>query len=301
MQPSPPATDRDHWPELARRWRLLGPPLRPQDEDVRAYQAVIDGRPAGSRPPRVLLLGVTPEIYRLRWPEGTDFQAADRARAMIEAVWPGPREAARCEDWTALRLPDASRDVVLCDGGLHLLSYPEGQAALVRSLRRVLAPGGLCLLRLFVPPREPEPPSRVLADLRAGRIPDSNLLKLRLGMSLQREAGEGVRLADVWDAFAEGEADPEALATRAGWAPDEVRAIEAYRGSESRYHFVTVAEAKQLFCRAPGGFEAIALREPSYPLGERCPLLVLRRAPDADRGGVSRTRAGAAARSPAGV
>jgi SAM-dependent methyltransferase len=267
----------DHWPELGRRWRLLGPPLRPQAEDIRGYQEAIARRPRASAPPRVLLLGVTPEIYHLRWPAGTDFQATDRAQAMIDNVWPGSPAAARCEDWTALSLPDRSRDLVFCDGGLHLLPYPEGQAALVRSLARVLAPAGLCILRLFVPPAAPEAPEAVLRDLSAGRIPDTNLLKLRLGMALQKQPRDGVRLADVWNAFHEAEPDAERLAARGGWPAEEVRAIEAYRGSESRYHFVSVDEERALFCARPGGFEAVSVRVPAYRLGERCPMLTLRR------------------------
>ena len=50
---------------------------------------------------------MTPEIYHLRWPAGTEFQAADRAQAMIDNVWPGSPAAVHCEDWTALSLPDA--------------------------------------------------------------------------------------------------------------------------------------------------------------------------------------------------
>jgi hypothetical protein len=89
-----------------------------------------------------------------------------------------------------------------------------------------------------------------------------------------------VQLADVWDAFVQAEPDAEALAARAGWRPEEVGAIEAYRGSHSRYHFVNVGEVCELFCRRPGGFDRVAIRVPTYVLGERCPMLTLRRTED---------------------
>jgi SAM-dependent methyltransferase len=267
----------DHWPELARRWSQTGPPLRVSPEDQRAYaQAAAERLREGARP-RVLLLGVTPELYGLPWPEGTDLLAVDRSQAMIDHVWLGPREAARCEDWTALSLPDGSRDLALCDGGFHLLEHPGEQARLVRRLGRVLAEDGLCALRLFVPPARPEAPEEVLRDLRRGAIPDVNALKLRLAMSLQRGPERGVRLAEVWDTLHAVEPDVAALASRLGWPPEPMSTLEAYRGASAAYHFVTIDELCELFCREPGGFRVESIRIPAYPLGERCPLVALRR------------------------
>jgi len=267
--------EHDHWPELARRWDLSGPPLRVAPEDLRAYAEASAAAHAGA--PRLLLLGVTPELYRMPWPAGTDFLAVDRSQAMIDLVWPGPRDAVRREEWTALPLPDGSRDLALCDGGFHLLTHPEGQAQLVESLHRVLSQGGLCVLRLFVPPKEPESPDDVLRDLRAGRIASVNALKLRLGMALQRGPREGVRLGAVWDAFQRAEPDASDLSARIGWPVEQILSIDAYRGSTGAYHFVTVDQAADLFCRDPGGFRVESLRVPSYALGERCPVIALRR------------------------
>jgi SAM-dependent methyltransferase len=267
----------DHWSELAKRWQLSGPPLRVGRDDVEGYADAVKRWTHASRAPRVLLLGVTPELYAMDWPPGTDFLAVDRAQAMIDCVWPGPRERVRCEDWTALSLPDASCDLALCDGGFHLLSHPGGQADLVRSLRRVLAGGGLCVLRLFVPPARAESPDAVLRDLLAGRIASVDALKLRLGMALQRDARAGVALARVWDVFERAVPDPEAAQAAIGWPVDRIRSMDAYRGAASRYHFVSVEQVRQLFCVDPGGFEVESLRIPGYELGERCPVLALRR------------------------
>jgi hypothetical protein len=64
-----------------------------------------------------------------------------------------------------MKLPAASRDIVLCDGGINLLAYPEEQQHLASTLKGVLAEGGLCILRLFVRPAEREPCDAVVADL----------------------------------------------------------------------------------------------------------------------------------------
>lgn len=266
-----------HWPEIARQWQRVGPPLRPTQEDIGLCWEAVQEWVRHRGTPRVLLLGVTPELYLLPWPKGTDFLAVDRTQAMIDSVWPGPREAVQCADWLALTLPDSSRDIALCDGGLHLLAYPQEQGQLVRVLRRILSDQGFCILRLYVPPPQRESPDAVLRDLLEGSIPSLNILKLRLGMALMESASEGVELGTVWRAIHAVAPDLERLALRIGWPVKHMLAINTYRGSTARYHFVTIDEVSDLFCGNPGGFEVHRLHVPSYELGERCPTIVLRR------------------------
>ena len=269
----------DHWPDQARGWRYIGPPLRPVAEDIACCTEIAQAWTREHGAPRVLLLGVTPELYRLPWPPGTDFLAADHTQAMIDLVWPGPKEAVLRAEWQELALPAASRDIVLCDGGLHLLPYPSAQRQLVERLRDIVADGGLCIFRLFVPPARPEGTEAVLADLLAGRIANQNILKLRLGMSLWRNAMEGVELAKVWQAFHGAVPDPEALAPRIGWAPECLHAIDTYRDTANRYHFVTVTAAAEMF--SVERYELQQIYTPSYALGDRCPTVVFRRRKDA--------------------
>ena len=186
---------------MTRAWKWLGPPLRPADEDIAFYTAAISQWVGSNGPPRVLLLGLTPELYSLPWPMGTDFLAVDRARPMIDTVWPGPKDAVLCADWTTMALPDGSRDIVLCDGGMEQLQFPQKHQRLVRILRRVVPPDGLVILRLYVLPSKAESPELVLKDLVQGRISNMNILKLRLGMALQDASSEGVPRNIIWDAF----------------------------------------------------------------------------------------------------
>ncbi|MHC4711919.1 MAG: hypothetical protein ACYTAN_01435 [Planctomycetota bacterium] len=265
------------WPEVARKWRLLGPPLRPSPEDVRFCEDAAREWIRHRGAPRVLLLGVTPELYHLPWPEGTDLLAVDRTRAMIEAVWPGPREAALCEDWLEMNLPGGSRDIVLCDGGLNLLAYPGEQRRLAGILRGVLSGEGLFIFRLFVPPAGRESTDMILKELLAGEIPNLNILKLRLWAALQNSPMEGVELDTVWRAIHAAAPDLEGLASRIDWPLENTLAINAYRGSTARYYLGTVDDVTGLFCGDPGGFEVLRVCMPSYEGGERCPTVVLRR------------------------
>src|SRR5271155_1271552 len=88
-----------HWGAIARQWDRLGAPLRPSAEDLDFFTATVDEWSQQYGAPRVLLLGVTPEIYHLRWPCGTHLLAADHTRSMIDSVWPGPAEQVILADW----------------------------------------------------------------------------------------------------------------------------------------------------------------------------------------------------------
>ena len=264
-----------HWPETARLWALLGPPLRPSPEDIVMVTAAVAGWAKRNGPPRALILGVTPELYALPWPEGTDLLAMDHTQAMIDVVWPGPRESVLLADWTAMPLPDASRDVTVCDGGFVLLPHPQAHHAMIRELARILAPGGLCILRLFTPPDAPEAPAAVISDLFAGRIPNMNVLKLRLHAALQEDPRRGVRLGDTWSALHAAAPDLSALATRLGWTQGHTLAISAYRDSDVRYCLFSAKAVQDMFSQA--GFECVSVQRAGYALGERCPTLVLRR------------------------
>ncbi|MBL8792554.1 MAG: class I SAM-dependent methyltransferase [Planctomycetia bacterium] len=271
------ASARGHWLDIAHHWHQVGAPLRPSAQDVASYTDLIGQWAAVHGAPRALILGVTPELYRLPWPAGSELTAVDHTVAMIEAVWPGPRSAAVHAEWTDLPFTAASFDIVLCDGGWHLLSYPHDQRCLLDELRRIVPPDGLCIMRLFVPPVQPETPAAVLHDLLRGAMPNLNILKLRLGMALQVSRECGVLLADVWQALHQAAPDFVRLADQLGWSLAHLLAVNSYRDCPSRYHFVSVAEVREQFTEQPGGFSFVDCRMPTYALGERCPVVAFRR------------------------
>ena len=176
-----------------------------------------------------------------------------------------------------MRLPASSRDIVLCDGGINILAYPDEQLRLASILRGVLAEGGLCIVRLYVPEVEREERDAVLGDLMAGRIPDLNLLKLRLWMALQESPSQGVELDTVWRTVHDAAGTLEDLAAKVGWPLERTLALNVYRGSTTRYWFAPVNEVTRIFCDDVGGFELVSICVPSYEGGKHCPTVVLRR------------------------
>jgi len=270
--------DLGQWPQVARLWAQVVPPLRPSQEDIDIYQDILRKWTDSRHAPRALLLGVTPEIYGLAWPRDTDLIAVDRSQAMIDSVWPGSRRAAKCGDWLEMKLPKASRNLVFCDGGMNLLAYPDEHRRLVAALTDILSPAAQCILRLFAPPQRYEAPEIVFEELVAGGIPNLSVLKLRLWAALQRNAVEGVALADVWRTVKDAVGDLEKFADKIGWPVEQLLAINAYRDTCARYHLITIDETVALFC-ANGAFRLGDVQIPGYEYGDRCPIVVLEREP----------------------
>jgi SAM-dependent methyltransferase len=261
---------------IADRWRLLGPPLRPVGEDLQfVREAALRWKARAARAPQVVILGVTPELWELPWPDGARVRAIDRSAEMIEHVWPGPASDAAQRDWLDLPFADESVDIVACDGGWHLLDG-SGQARLATELARVVAPGGCFVARLFTPPDVAETPAEVVTDLWAGAIPSLNHLKLRLGMALADE-NRRTYLPDVWRFIHDLDPDWSSLAEKLGWEADHLAAIDAYRDADASYEWARIDEVVVKLCNGETGFEPEAVASPAYLLGERCPTVVVRK------------------------
>jgi hypothetical protein len=256
----------DHWSENARRWALLGPPLRPCAEDTALAARALARH--GGRPARGLVLGVTPELCTLPWPAGSTVLAADRVRAMIDVVFPpGAGRHPVVADWLALPLAAGSIDVAIGDGCLSTLPYPDGYRALAAELARV---SRLVALRVFVAPPRPETLEEVVAALP--EIASFDALKWRVAATLA--GGErDVPLVAIYEAVAAAFPDRAALAARTGWPHAAIDHLDVYRGSPARYSFPTLAEVRATFAAE---LDEVACEVPRYPLGERFPTMTWR-------------------------
>ena len=160
----------NYWDRIADLWRLFGPPIRPAADDLVVYQEIVDRATALiDGPPRVLLLGVTPELYRLRWPADAEVLALDSSSPMLEAVWQGPADTAVTGSWTAMPFADQSFTLLLCDAGVGLLD-PVGQGELLAEVQRVLVPDGTLAVRLFAPQGRTGTVAEIFEDLDRGRL-----------------------------------------------------------------------------------------------------------------------------------
>jgi hypothetical protein len=277
MRTLAPGPNDPHWGVVAHHWNAYGPPLRPSPPDIAAMERSVrswsDHQDA--RGPRALMLGVTPEIAAMAWPEGAEVTAIDRSDAMIEHVWPGDiagRRAALQADWFAYEY--GNRDIVIGDGVFAIMRYPEQYVALVRKIAAALPPGGLFVTRTFLQAAEQESPADVLRDLVDRRIGSVHAFKFRLAMAMQASAAEGVRQGDVFDAVHRAGIDCDSLSTRMGWPDLEIDTLRIYRGKDARLYFLSTGEMASLMAEH---FETIGESRFDYEMGDRCPVLTYRR------------------------
>ena len=268
------ASPGSHWAAFSHVLNRLKHPLKPSREDIDLFQHAISSWSVAHGEPAALIMGVTPELYDLAWPARSRVMAMDNNPDMIANAWPGQPEDALCCDWRDMCLPDQSIDIAVCDGGLIMVPYPDGTAAIVSELNRVLRPGGVFACRHYLPPSPPESPEDVVTDLLAGNVPSPNHLKLRMWGASQTTPEAGVGVPDVWEVLSRRVPDLSALAELPGWNVADVSTLEPYRTSTYRYHLPGLEHIRTLLEHEPGGFAVTDVLTPSVPLGDRSPTTV---------------------------
>lgn len=267
---------RSYWSGLARSYEALGSPLRPASEDIRFLEGTVASWAARHADVQLhaLLLGVTPEIAEMRWPNSSSLIALDNSMPMAQAVWPGNVPSGRqvvCGDWCALPVQGSSCHLAIGDGSLNCLRYPDGFHAAAEALRDVLSDDGLLVLRCYTQPVAQERPEEVFEDMLRGAIPSFHHFKFRLLMALQPSTCQGIAVSEVYRFWAERNADARGLMARSGWEKQAIEMIELYRGSDTVHTFPTLSEFRSVLHEF---FDEISVHTSSYNLGERCPILV---------------------------
>ena len=223
--------------------------------------------------PRVLVLGVTPELAKLPWPPDATVVAVDRSDPMIAALWSGAGDVASatatCGDWRALPCENGSIDLIAGDGCFSALAYPNDYRVVAAELRRVLATGGRVALRMFVPPATRDDLETIASDLPAGRIGSFHAFKWRLAMALQTTPEDGACLGAIWTAWNAMCPDPSVLS----WSAETIATIDSYRDSPITYSFPTLDQIRAAF---GAHLTDVSCSVPTYELGERCPTLIWR-------------------------
>ena len=264
------------WEIMARRWAMIGFPMRPTPADIAFYEDRV-ARADAAKPFRAVLLGVTPEIALMRWPGETCLTAVDRSETMIAAVWPSNAIAieakALLSSWDDLPVDAGSQDVVIGDGCYTVAAPVDVQERITREVHRVLKPSGTFIMRLFVAERQPGSLAALFEDLWDGRFAHFQEFKLLLLTRLPRDGDEIVRIADVWNAWNAAGIDRDALSARLGWSRAMIDTIDAYRDSVERYCF---ASPELMAERLSPHFDVEEVKAHGYRLAENCPTLVMR-------------------------
>lgn len=268
---------KTHWVKPPVWWDLLGSPLRPSDEDLTFLrQTVLTQLPTQPDLKNVVILGVTPEIALLPWPETTEVLAIDSSPTMIRTVWPDSqvkRGEAICGSWQHLPIPDDSCDLVMGDGCFTLLDYPNGYERVLSEVLRVLRPDGLLSMRFFLNSSQREDVQTVIEDLKAKSIDNFHVFKFRLAMALQDSLETGVPIKQVWQTWKHEFPQPEQLFEELGWPMNLLETMNMYENSPSTYSFPSLAEIRSLFSKM---FTEENCYFPNYEFGDRCPTILFR-------------------------
>jgi SAM-dependent methyltransferase len=265
-----------YWDNFARIYEALDSPLIPRREDLEFIEGAIKSWACSHPGERVsaLLLGATPGIAAMRWPEGSLLTAVDRSMEIAKIIWPGNipgKRSMMCGNWLDLPLRRASCGVVIGDCAINCLRYPDGFRGLAASVRNALNDDGIFVMRCFVQPDQQEDPEAVFADLF--QCANFHHFKLRLMMAMQRSVETGVPVNEVYRFWNNHRVDKESLSLCTGWEPSEIETIELHNGPNTVHTFPTLGELQSVLDEF---FSEIDTSVPSYPGGDLCPTLVLR-------------------------
>ncbi|HUL96513.1 MAG TPA: class I SAM-dependent methyltransferase [Usitatibacter sp.] len=266
-----------YWDERSCNWQVAAP-ISPQDGDIRFYEARAAGSAQGEQPLRALLLGVTPPVAGMRWPDATRLVVLDWSAGMFRNVFPRWNAPSRCGlvrgDWRQMPLAPASFDFVVGDGCYSTFGDARGPVLLNEEAARVLRPGGEFCLRCHRRPDTPPAIDALFKPLLDGRMRNLDMFRWLLAMAAHGEASEGIRLGDVWEAWHAHVPDVSAAQQRLGWTHQAVANMERWKGAATRYFFPSLAQLHEF---AGAHFEVESCELPNYAWGEHFPRLVLRR------------------------
>jgi len=248
-------------------WRDYHKRVRPLPADVRSRIA----EQIAGRDTRLLLLGVTRDLAEL----GEELTAVDFCPEQIDHVWIGdrPDRKAMLADWREMHLPAEHFTAAIGDGSFSTLAWPSDYRGTLERVAASLVLGGLLVVRCFIAPDEPETVQQVVDDVLGGRAASFYGARWQIGMAL---AGSGnVAVAAIFDAFEMAFPDRDALACATGWSRATIDVIDAYRGSDLVYSFVTRGELLETLTDTFTSARFVSSGD--YPGSEHYPLLVAER------------------------
>jgi hypothetical protein len=261
------------WNNQSAKWKHVGSPTRPSQEDQNIIASIISKKQQNADSTNAVVLGVTPEMIQLRWPEGTTITAVDMNESMIQTLYK-PHEiyptSVKQERWQAISLPDNSTDIVVGDGIFTPLEKEEDLVGLFAEVDRILKPSSMMVVRAFIRPEETEAIDTVVKDALSGKIKNFGSLKWRLAMALTDNKGR-VNPAEIHKKFNALFPDRAYLGTSGKWSLDEISTIDAYEKIEGVFTFLTLNELVKI---SQPYAKIIEKKVGSYELADRCPIIV---------------------------
>jgi hypothetical protein len=272
---------KEQWEYLVELVKAMKAPLRPHYSEIEIVDKAARSLQASQNISKmqVLLLGVTPEIVNIRWPEGTFLTAVDRSEAMIRAFWVGDKPSHRRlvrADWFDMPFPAESFDLILADGAFNTQPFPDGYRKLAKCLTRLLKNSGQMSVRIFSQQDPKETPEDVLKYFLENDRLEMDMFTYRLATSLQVSPEQGIYVSkDVIEDYLIERGIPLAdLYKKTNMTPPDVTPLPKELRDQNKVSYPTegqfisaISEFFKVLDKSFGTHE-LAFRTPVFLLGK---------------------------------
>jgi SAM-dependent methyltransferase len=253
-------------------WPTIPSPFSPSSEDLRLYQQACPPELlAEGSAPRILVLGVTPQLTNAPWPRDAELHAVDYDEQMIATLWK-PREGAQCHQvrWQDMPFEDAYFDVIVGDCAFNALPSQDEYEGVLRQVARVRRPGAPLITRFFVQP-DPRPTLAQVVDLARSELADLSPPAKRLLVYMASSDAES-RLCNPEGAerIREQWGDLESFLGAMGQTPEDMELTKLVLTFDQRVHYPNEQDIRRRF--APF-FGDIGFTYPATTIGQRCPIV----------------------------
>jgi hypothetical protein len=271
-------TNDEVWVHIARGYAEFSCPLVPSAQDIRVYERAAARHAADRHQDHfdALILGVTPGIANMNWPARSRILAVERSPTVIRALWPGDvrgvREV-RCASWFDVPAERSSFDLVVGDGSLNTCGFPDEIGTLCSEICALLRPGGIFAVRAYVQPVVAESIEAIFDALLSAPGLRVDEFKMRLFLSMQRSSQQGVAVREAARVLHAFRVDRTVMKERLGWTEAAVAPFDKWQSSNVVYSFPSLSELRTILLRQ---FEEDSITFPTYPIGDCCPVIVMR-------------------------
>ncbi|TIX51141.1 class I SAM-dependent methyltransferase [Alteraurantiacibacter aquimixticola] len=263
------------WGTEGSLWLSIPQPFVPSPEDLALLrQACAAQLRDGGAPLRVLMLGVTPGLTAIDWPDGSTLDAVDFDPVMIETLW-RDREGASCHcaPWQDMPFPDDHFDVVIGDCSFNALPAIADYDGVLNEVLRILRPSGTLAVRFFMQPA----PRLTLAALMhdaAEKYAGFRDAAMRLMIPMASSDPDGTSHSRaIPGKVAEQCGDLDSFLAALGQEGEaKERALKTF-GFDQRLNYPTREQVRTIFGRF---FAEVDIVFPDYDCGFLCPMVSAR-------------------------
>lgn len=272
---------KDIWSKTQSMKYRGGFPLRPPAEAVESIFEIISNliikKKLIVKDICMVLLGVTPELANLPWPNNIKLKAFDKNKDMIKNVWISPKKISSSVNqslWQKMPLESGSVHFILGDGCTTQLSNRKAYKDFFKEQRRIIRNDGFLLLRCFLNTERKESNNQIIKSALQGRIQFFGSLKWRIAMALlSNHHTFSIKVKKIHSTFNTLFPFRNELVKSCHWDINLINTIDTYKNSDISYTFPSLKELKILI--APQ-FEIIKIYYPHYELTKRCPIILMK-------------------------